>query len=78
VRPVKLLAMRDMIRSWNLPKRSDKEIDDLSRMFNPIIRGWLRYYGRNSTKLVALYCPLRLRTSVGQESRKLVLAPHSS
>jgi RNA-directed DNA polymerase len=39
-------AIRDTFRSWNLPKRSDKAIEDLSRMFNPIIRGWLRYYGR--------------------------------
>ena len=38
--------MRDTFRSWNLPKRSDKAIEDLSRMFNPIIRGWLQYYGR--------------------------------
>ena len=39
-------AIRDEIRSWNLPQRSDKAIEDLSRMFNPIIRGWLQYYGR--------------------------------
>jgi len=35
-------------RSWNLHLRSDKRIEDLSRMFNPIIRGWLQYYGRFS------------------------------
>src|ERR1700733_1709091 len=34
------------IRSWNLPLRSDKAIEDLSRMFNPKVRGWLQYYGR--------------------------------
>jgi len=39
-------AIRVEIRSWHLPKRSDKSIEDLSRMFNPIIRGWLQYYGR--------------------------------
>ena len=39
-------AIRDTIRSWKLPQRSDKAIEDLSRMFNPIIRGWLQYYGR--------------------------------
>jgi RNA-directed DNA polymerase len=50
-------AMRDAIRSWNLPKRSDKAIDDLSHMFNPIIRGWLRYYGRYYRS--ALYPPMR-------------------
>jgi RNA-directed DNA polymerase len=50
-------AMRDTIRSWNLPKRSDKAIDDLSHMFNPIIRGWLRYYGQYYRS--ALYPPMR-------------------
>jgi RNA-directed DNA polymerase len=50
-------AMRDTIRSWNLPKRSDKAIDDLSRMFNPIVRGWLLYYGRYYRS--ALYPPMR-------------------
>lgn len=39
-------AIRVEIRSWKLHLRSDKAIEDLSRMFNPIIRGWLQYYGR--------------------------------
>jgi len=39
-------AIRDNIRSWNLPRRSDKAIEELSRMFNPVIRGWIQYYGR--------------------------------
>src|SRR3990172_1595724 len=39
-------AIRAEIRSWKLHNRSDKAIDDLSRMFNPIIRGWIQYYGR--------------------------------
>ena len=39
-------AIRDEIRRWKLPKRSDKSLDDLSRMFNPKIRGWFQYYGR--------------------------------
>jgi RNA-directed DNA polymerase len=39
-------AIRDKIRGWKLPQRSDKALEDLSRMFNPIIRGWLQYYGR--------------------------------
>jgi hypothetical protein len=32
-------AIRDQFRNWKLPKHSDKAIEDLSRMFNPIIRG---------------------------------------
>jgi RNA-directed DNA polymerase len=44
-RPAKQ-AMGKAIRSWHLPRRSDKTLDDLAAMFNPIIRGWINYYGR--------------------------------
>src|SRR5262245_53331342 len=37
--------------------RVDQWIDDLARMFNPIIRGWLNYYGRYYKS--ALYPTLR-------------------
>jgi RNA-directed DNA polymerase len=39
-------AMRQTIRSWRLHLRSDKTLDDLARMFNPILRGWVQYYGQ--------------------------------
>jgi RNA-directed DNA polymerase len=39
-------AMRQTARSWGLQQRSDKSLEDLSRMFNPILRGWANYYGR--------------------------------
>jgi RNA-directed DNA polymerase len=39
-------AMRQKVRGWKIHLRSDKEIDDLSRMFNPILRGWVNYYGK--------------------------------
>ncbi len=35
----------DTIRGWHLHLRSDKTLEDLSRMFNPIIQGWVNYYG---------------------------------
>jgi RNA-directed DNA polymerase len=38
--------MRQAMRRWRLPLRSDKAIDDLARMWNPVIRGWIQYYGR--------------------------------
>jgi RNA-directed DNA polymerase len=38
-------AIRATVRSWRLHRMSDKSLLDLSRMFNPIIRGWLNYYG---------------------------------
>src|SRR6266849_762338 len=38
--------MRRDMRRWQLPLRSDKAIDDLARMWNPVLRGWIQYYGR--------------------------------
>jgi RNA-directed DNA polymerase len=39
-------AMRQTIRGWRLQLKPDKSIEDISRMFNPVIRGWINYYGR--------------------------------
>src|SRR5260370_15471413 len=52
-----LKAVRREVRSWNLPRRSDKSLDDLARMFNPVIRGWINYYGHYYKS--ALYPTLR-------------------
>jgi RNA-directed DNA polymerase len=38
--------MRQEMRRWRLPLRSDKAIDDLAHMWNPVLRGWIQYYGR--------------------------------
>jgi len=38
-------TMRRTMRSWRLHLRSDRALDDLSRMFNPVLRGWINYYG---------------------------------
>lgn len=38
-------AMRQTIRGWRMHLRPDVAIDDLSRMFNASIRGWINYYG---------------------------------
>jgi RNA-directed DNA polymerase len=50
-------AIREEIRDWQLRCRVDRWIDDLARMFNPIIRGWINYYGRYYKS--ALYPTLR-------------------
>ena len=34
------------IRSWRINCRSDKTLTDLARMVNPIVQGWINYYGR--------------------------------
>ena len=47
----------DAIRRWSLQTRSDKALDDLARMFNPYIRGWINYYSHFYKS--ALYPTLR-------------------
>jgi len=39
-------TLRQEIRSWRLQLKSDKSIEDLSRMFSPVIQGWINYYCR--------------------------------
>jgi len=39
-------AIGQEIRSWHIARRSDKTLTDLARMFNPIVQGWINYYGR--------------------------------
>ena len=46
VSPDAMKAMGAEIRSWHLARRSDKSLDDLARMFNSIVQGWINYYGR--------------------------------
>jgi RNA-directed DNA polymerase len=38
--------IRREFRHWRLQLGSDKTIGDLARMFNPIVQGWINYYGR--------------------------------
>jgi RNA-directed DNA polymerase len=45
VSPRAAKAMRQTMRRWALSRRTDKALDDLARMFNPVLRGWLNYYG---------------------------------
>jgi RNA-directed DNA polymerase len=46
VSPKAMKAMRQSIHDWRMHLKPDKSIEDLSRMFNPIVRGWVNYYGK--------------------------------
>ncbi len=58
-----LKAIRGTIRRWSLHLRSDKALDDLARMFNAYIRGWINYYGR--------FCPSALYPTLWNIERYL-------
>jgi RNA-directed DNA polymerase len=38
--------MRQTIRQWRLHLKPDKTLEDFSHVFNPVLRGWINYYGR--------------------------------
>jgi len=38
--------IRDEIRGWKLHRCTAQSIQDLARMINPKLRGWINYYGR--------------------------------
>ena len=65
--PKALKAIRQAIRRWTLQTRSDKALDDLARMFNPYIRGWINYYSHfyKSALYPTLASDRRLSASVG-------------
>ncbi|MEV6028622.1 group II intron reverse transcriptase/maturase [Streptomyces sp. NPDC052036] len=41
-----LKRLSKTVRSWRLHRRTAQESSDLARMLNPVVRGWMNYYGR--------------------------------
>lgn len=39
-------AIHAVMRSWHVQLKTDKELNDIAHMFNPILRGWYQYYGK--------------------------------
>jgi RNA-directed DNA polymerase len=39
-------AKRQEIRGWRLHRRSDKALSELAQEVNPVVQGWITYYGR--------------------------------
>ncbi len=37
--------IRQTVRSWKLHRLTDKSLEDFAHIFNPVIRGWINYYG---------------------------------
>ena len=41
-----LKLMSEEVRSWRVHLRSGTELEDIAAWVNPVIRGWMTYYGR--------------------------------
>ncbi|MCX5094063.1 reverse transcriptase domain-containing protein [Streptomyces sp. NBC_00365] len=59
-----LKKMGREVRSWRLRTRSDLSFNELARRINPVVAGWLNYYGR--------FRPWELRTFVMRINAYLV------
>src|SRR5699024_9702607 len=40
-----LNKMSGVVRSWRLHRRTGHSLEELATVINPIIRGWMQYYG---------------------------------
>jgi len=59
-----LTAMRETIRKTNLRNRTQITLEDVANEINPVLRGWIEYYGR--------YCPSALYPMFRHVNRSLV------
>lgn len=57
-------AMRAETRRRGIRNRTDLELRDIAREYNPVLRGWIQYYGR--------YCPSALEKVLGHFNTTLV------
>jgi hypothetical protein len=55
VSPAALTEMRQKARRLNYRKRTDLSLQDIASKLNPILRGWIGYYGRFQPSAL---CPL--------------------
>lgn len=47
------LSIHKAIKEWRLLWMTNKDIEDIAEIYNPVIRGWLNYYGKYGKKELA-------------------------
>lgn len=62
ISPKAAKGIRETIRrTWRLPRRTSLPLDDLAKMMNPALRGWIGYYGRfRPSDLVSVFRGINL------------------
>jgi group II intron reverse transcriptase/maturase len=70
VSPSALKAIRSTVRDLNIRQQTQRSLDDIAKMLNPLLRGWIGYYGRyNRAALETMLRHVNL-TLVGWAMRK--------
>lgn len=57
VSPAAMKAMRETVRQVNIRRQTQRSLADIAQLLNPLLRGWIGYYGRFAPS--ALYPVLR-------------------
>ena len=57
-------SMRAETRKWGFRNRTDLNLEDIAHMYNPVLRGWMGYYGR--------YYPTALDSVLGHFNETLI------
>ena len=66
--PDALKAKGQQVREWRIHKRVGSDLGELAAWINPIVRGWMNYYGRfNRSRLYRLL--RRINTSIVRWAR---------
>jgi RNA-directed DNA polymerase len=65
-----LKGMRQEIRKSNIRNRSELSLQQIATIFNPILRGWLQYYGRHHEEALEPMCSHFNMTLVAWARRK--------
>jgi group II intron reverse transcriptase/maturase len=46
VSPTAMKAMREKVRQMNIRRQTQRSLADIAQLLNPLLRGWIGYYGR--------------------------------
>jgi len=52
------MAIRDEMRSWKMHQMAGRRISDISKLFNPKLRGWLNYYAKFRPSALLKLCEM--------------------
>jgi RNA-directed DNA polymerase len=74
ISPEALKAKHARLRAMRIHMRTDLTVDDLARWLNPIVSGWMRYYGRyyrSALNSLLLRLSIYLRRWAGNKYKRL-------
>jgi hypothetical protein len=70
VSPAALNTMRATVRDLNLRRQTQLSLQDIARKLNPLLRGWIGYYGRYAPPALAPLLRYVNQTLVAWAQRK--------